>query len=261
MFGVLRFRRSLPLVPAVAALVLIAMPGVSERLLQGFGGRQGAIEVASDEYEITSGRNVIWPSVLDEIEKAPMLGYGRLAMNRLGVAQYLLQELNEDFPHPHNAYLEMLLDNGAVGLALVIPFYLVVLWRAVALFSNRSDDLSAAVGGLTLALVLALLIAAVGSQTFYPREGSVGMWAAIGIMLRVWEERKKGETSLLRVTAPASKVRRASSPSFAPRFTIGTRNRPEWTAPNAAPRSKLRPAGVPNGRLGKPSFRLERRSK
>jgi len=30
-----------------------------------------------------------------------------------------------------------------------------------------------------------------GSQTFYPREGSVGMWAAIGLLLRVWVERKK----------------------------------------------------------------------
>jgi hypothetical protein len=46
-------------------------------------------------------------------------------------------------------------------------------------------------GILALALVLALLVAAMGSQTFYPREGSVGMWAAIGVMLRVSVEKRK----------------------------------------------------------------------
>ena len=41
------------------------------------------------------------------------------------------------------------------------------------------------------ALVLALLAAALGSQTFYPREGAIGMWAAMGIMLRVYEDRER----------------------------------------------------------------------
>jgi hypothetical protein len=41
------------------------------------------------------------------------------------------------------------------------------------------------------ALVLALLIAGMGSQTFYPREGALGIWAAIGITLRVWVERAR----------------------------------------------------------------------
>jgi hypothetical protein len=33
--------------------------------------------------------------------------------------------------------------------------------------------------------VLALMIGAFGGQTFYPREGAVGMWAAIGLLLRI----------------------------------------------------------------------------
>ncbi len=48
-----------------------------------------------------------------------------------------------------------------------------------------------AVGGMTTALVLALLVASIGSQTFYPREASVGMWCAIGLMMRAWVERKR----------------------------------------------------------------------
>jgi hypothetical protein len=38
---------------------------------------------------------------------------------------------------------------------------------------------------------LALLFAAMGSQTFYPREGAVGMWCAIGLMLRVYVQRAR----------------------------------------------------------------------
>ena len=48
-----------------------------------------------------------------------------------------------------------------------------------------------AAGGACLALVLALLFGAAGSQTFYPREGAVGMWAAIGLMLRATVERRR----------------------------------------------------------------------
>ena len=49
----------------------------------------------------------------------------------------------------------------------------------------RDDPLVCAIGCTAFCLVLALMIGAFGGQTFYPREGSVGMWAAIGLMLRV----------------------------------------------------------------------------
>jgi len=184
-FGFFKWRRLLVLMPVAAILVLTILPGVSERLFKGFADRQGAMEVEADETQITSGRNRIWPFVLARIGEAPLIGYGRLAMNRLGLDQFLKEELGEDFAHPHNAYLEVLLDSGIVGLCLVMPFYAIVLWRSIVLFTNRSDSTSAAVGGVSLALVVALMSAGAGSQTFYPREGAVGMWAAIGLLLRV----------------------------------------------------------------------------
>jgi len=41
--------------------------------------------------------------------------------------------------------------------------------------------------------VLALMVGAFGGQTFYPREGSVGMWAAIGLLLRVHVQSRRAE--------------------------------------------------------------------
>jgi hypothetical protein len=102
----------------------------------------------------------------------------------------MLEELREVFDHPHDAYLEMLLDNGIIGFACVIPIYLMLLTRCVSLFRDREDLLVSATGGVALSLLLGLLIASVGAQTLYPREGVLGMWAALGVALRVWVERE-----------------------------------------------------------------------
>jgi O-antigen ligase len=189
--SLVRWRRLLPLLPPFVLGIGVLLPGVRQRFLQGFGAVQGNVVVRRDAYEMTAGRTLIWPYVIEKIGEAPVFGYGREAMQRTGLSTYLWQELGEGFGHPHNAYFELLLDNGVVGTVLVLPFYLLVLTRAFSLFRDREDDLCSAVGGVVCALVLALLAAALGSQTFYPREGAIGMWAAMGIMLRVYEDRER----------------------------------------------------------------------
>ena len=198
--GLVRWRRYLIVLPLVVASILALVPAARERMLQGFtpdtrdtstavAGR-GRDPDAPDEYTITAGRTLIWPYVVDKIMEAPLLGYGREAMQRTGLASFLLEELGESFPHPHNAYLQWLLDNGLVGFLLTMPFYGMVLIQSFSLFRDFRSPVFMAAGGASLALVLALLFGAVGSQTFYPREGAVGMWAAIGLMLRATVERR-----------------------------------------------------------------------
>jgi O-antigen ligase len=174
-----RWRRYLLVIPLVVMLIISALPGVSERMLEGFG------EEEVDEYAVTAGRNIAWPHVIAKIAEAPILGFGGNAMVRTGLEAFLLDKYGEGFAHPHNAYLEMLLDNGSVGLLLVLPLYLVILARSLLLFARSSIPMCITAGGVASALVLALLVASFGSQTFYPREGAVGMWCAIGLVLRV----------------------------------------------------------------------------
>lgn len=185
--GLLRWRRLLPLIPLAIVLVFAIVPGVRERMLMGIPSKQETGQI--DTYTMTSGRTLIWPYVIEKIHEQPLIGYGRLAMTRTGLSGYLLDTYQESFPHPHSAYLEMLLDNGYIGLLLVIPLFGIFLLYSVRLLMDKSDPLFAVVGGLATSLILALLIAAVGSQTFYPREGSVGMWAAFGVMLRLYVAR------------------------------------------------------------------------
>ncbi len=187
----IRWRKYLLLLPVVVIGISIFLPGVVERMMSGFGTTSVSGEVVTDQSAVTSGRNIAWPYVIDKISESPVVGFGRQAMIRTGLTERLFVEANEEFPHPHNAYLECLLDNGMVGFVMIVPFYIAILIRAFKLFLARESPMYSAAGGACLALVLALLIAAVGSQTFYPREGSVGMWAAIGLMLRMSVQREK----------------------------------------------------------------------
>ena len=199
----IRWKKFLLLVPLVILAILWAVPGVQERLAQGFsqesGDQHGAVlefqaynPGEPDLYTITAGRNIAWPFIVDKIKESPAFGFGRLAMNRTGLSKMLWEEYRESFPHPHNAYLEMLLDNGLVGFLLVIPFYVAILWHGISLFRDSRSPVFVSAGGVACALVLALLVASMGSQTFYPREGAVSMWCAIGLLLRVYVERSRG---------------------------------------------------------------------
>jgi O-antigen ligase len=184
--SLLRWHKLLPIIPTLALSVFILMPSVRERLLAGFGSDDEVISQAGDSAEITSGRTVIWPYVLHKVSEAPFFGYGRAAMERTGLFEWLASELNEVFRHPHNAYLEQLLDGGIIGLLCAMPvFTLSFLWAA-RVFRTPSDPLRETVGGVALALLLALAAGSVGGQTLYPREGVVCMWAAIGLAMRTF---------------------------------------------------------------------------
>ena len=187
----LRWRKALFVLPLIPLAIAIVLPGVTERMLQGFGDKDVRGRTVTSDYDVTAGRTLIWPYVIEKIWDAPVLGHGRLAMTRTGLESYLRSEYHESFPHPHNAYLQWLLDNGVIGLVLVMPFYFLIVFYASRMFMDSSNVAYPVVGGVACALIFPLLIAAMGSQTFYPREGAVGMWAAIGIMLRVHVQRSR----------------------------------------------------------------------
>lgn len=209
--GVVRYRKLLIVIPIAILVVLAALPGVAERMLTGFGGEKGMVATEASSYEITSGRTTAWPFVINEIGKSPLVGYGRLAMVRTGVAAFLMDELGEVFNHPHNAYLEMLLDSGCLGFMVGMPIFALALWNSFRLFRNRNDSLVSAAGGVAFCLLLALLVAGLGAQSFYPREGVVGMWAAMGIVLRLSSDLGRSGSS-----RPPPQPQRSEIPLFTP---------------------------------------------
>ncbi|HET7695337.1 MAG TPA: O-antigen ligase family protein [Vicinamibacterales bacterium] len=228
--SMLKWRKYLLLAPVALAVVLVAAPGISQRMLQGIQGSN------TDKHLITSGRNVIWPFVIDKIRERPIAGFGRQAWVRTNLRLQAALNTGENFGHPHNAYLEFALDNGLIGISVLLPLLLYVLWTAQRLFRDP-DPLRSAAGGLAFAMTFSYAIAAFGAQTFYPREGTVGMWCFIALAIRVARD-----TS--RATASAAVPAKASMGSFRPSARPGWRQ-PSTGAAGQVPRP--RPAGLRPG--------------
>ena len=194
-FGLFRWRKLLIIIPLIVLLLLALIPQIKERLLVGLNSTEAAGYSTSgndiDVKTLTAGRDGIWRLTLEQFRKAPLTGHGRLAIIRTGVTREAITELGEPFGHPHSAYIEQLVDNGIPGLIIILLFYLTVARKSLSLLQDKSDPLHITVGGVALALILAQLITSLTAQSFYPRQGIVGMWCAIGLMLRVYVEREK----------------------------------------------------------------------
>jgi O-antigen ligase len=219
---VLKWRRYLVLIPTAALLGMLVLPGVAGRALEGFTPEthdtnsrleeqrtrefRGGQESSVDSYTVTAGRSLAWPLVIGKIKEQPLVGYGRQAMLRTGVATYLYETLGEIFPHPHNAYLEILFDSGIIGFAIVMAFHLLMLFYAVRNFLDHESPTCSAIGGIATALILGLLVSAMGSQTFYPREGWTGMWVAMLLNLRARIERQRRKAERTGASTEATEV-------------------------------------------------------
>lgn len=238
----LRWRRYLMAVPVVVLVVVLALPAVVGRMLDGIEV-EGAQGVEVDVDRLLSGRNEIWPFVIDKIKQRPFEGWGRQAQRRLGLAVFARIKLQDDFGHPHNAYLELLLDTGLAGFLPVMGFFAVALYQSMRLFRDSRSPIFIAAGGTSLALILGWMGGSVGAQTFYPREGSVGLWCAIMLTFRVWNERARA-LARLRSALPQAKLALVGAPAAReapPQLQPALRRRarkvrpPFWKEPYGAP--------------------------
>lgn len=200
-FGFLRWRKILILGPLVVLLVVSFVPSITDRYSEGFTedthekavekrGLDTVDEEGRDLYAISSGRVVVWPRVMQYIKDAPFFGYGRKAMVREGVNQSLVADgtfiLGDPmFMHPHNAYLEQLLDNGIIGGLPVIGFFLALGWMALKRVRDKSlmGTTDYAIASLVLAYLIVQLSHSITADSFYPKQVHMFMWCAIGLFI------------------------------------------------------------------------------
>lgn len=181
------WRSLLVLVPVAVAIVIVAFPGVSQRVMAGVGV-EDVSGGANDIDTITAGRVTdIWPPVLEQIAQSPVVGYGRMGILRTPAHDEVMIRMRQDRcpTHPHNAYLEILLDGGVVSAAPTLVMYVALLWVSIRLCRVR-EALVRAVGASSLAAVSALLLMGMSGQTFFPKENSQMAWCLYGLALRGW---------------------------------------------------------------------------
>jgi O-antigen ligase len=163
----------------LAAAALFALPGaVYERITTGFGSGLDAISAGRVEG--------IWLPLLPEIARSPIYGNG---LGSIMWSEAMHSGTVMLTGHPHNAYLEALLDVGVVGLILLCAYFAHV-WkglRALSVDSALSPTLRGFYQGAAAALVSSL-VAGISDSSLAPRPEHAFLWLAIGMMYgqRVW---------------------------------------------------------------------------
>jgi hypothetical protein len=160
----------------LAAVAVFLLPGaVYDRVTTGFGSGLNAI---------SAGRiDGLWLPLLPEIWRSPIYGNGLVSIvwsdaMRLGGGTYVLPAT-----HPHNAYLETILDMGIAGMILIAAYFAHV-WKGLRALSV-DPALSPALRGFYLGAVAGLasfLIAGVTDSSFKPKTEQSFLWLAIGMM-------------------------------------------------------------------------------
>ena len=156
-----------------AAAAALAPNAVYRRLTYGFD--TGSADAVS------AGRiEGIWGPLVPDVLESPLFGQG---LDSIMWSHAITSGHALFVGHPHNAYLQTLLDMGLVGLALMVAYYFTV-WRGFrALGSNAY--LSPLMRGFfqgACAALIAFAVAGITGGSLRPQPENVPLWFAIGIM-------------------------------------------------------------------------------
>lgn len=158
-------------VVAVAALVL-APAALYERLATGEGAGLDAI---------SAGRvNGLWLPLLPDVLRHPLFGNG---VGSILWSEAMRRGQTLMVTHPHNAYLQALLDMGLIGTILLCAYFVHV-WqglRELGKDPRREPALRGFFQGAAAAL-LGMLVSDFTDSSLVPRPEQAFLWLAIGLM-------------------------------------------------------------------------------
>jgi O-antigen ligase len=164
---------------------LLVMPGaVVSRMSLGLVG-------GADVNEFSAGRmNDIWIPLFPELFKSPIWGNG---LDSIMWSRAMWTDQMAVVTHPHNAYMQAILDMGLVGMALLLAFYWHVYRSARDLGSNAhlSPTMRGFYQGLVASLLCFIITGFVGSS-LRPSQEFAFLWIAIGMMYGQLARRRMG---------------------------------------------------------------------
>ena len=167
--------KTIGLAALAGAVALLVMPGaIVSRMSMGLVG-------GADVNEFSAGRvDEIWLPLLPEVFKSPIWGNG---LDSTMWANALWAEMMLPVTHPHNAYIQSILDLGLLGTGLVLAYYWHVYRTARDLGSNAY--LSPTMRGFYQGVVAGLLcfiITGFAGSSLRPTAEFAFLWIAIGMM-------------------------------------------------------------------------------
>jgi O-antigen ligase len=177
--------KTMGLAVLAAGAGLLLMPGaVVTRMSLGLVG-------GGDVNEFSAGRvDDIWIPLLPEVFRSPLWGNG---LESTMWSKALWSEQMLPVTHPHNAYLQSILDMGLLGTALLLAFYWHVYRVARDLGSNAY--LSPTMRGFYQGVVAGLLcfiVTGFAGSSLRPTAEFAFLWIAIGMMYGQLARRRAG---------------------------------------------------------------------
>ncbi len=178
--------KTLGVIGLAAAGVCVAFPSVPARLLTGFGVQTVTGDTTTDMEEVTAGRwTEIWPAAIEGIAESPLIGYGLCGFVMSPALEAHIAMIGYGAPHPHNAYLEALLDVGALGLPVVLAPLVYVLVTGCVLVRKRPGDRILNLAGLAgVVAASTMLIQGLSGQHFGFHENMFFFWCIAGLVAR-----------------------------------------------------------------------------
>ncbi len=154
----------------MAVYLSFAGSSVKERIM--FGLDRGDVSV------ISAGRmNEIWPSVFAELKREHSVFF-------VGKGRYSIIYSNRiEKGHPHNMYLEAILDAGIIGLLGFLACYAYVIRKLVRTLNRTSDRQITSVLKASLISILVYLISGVSGRHFFPDITNIYLWLIMGLGL------------------------------------------------------------------------------
>jgi O-antigen ligase len=157
-------------------LALTAIPqSVVQRAMLGFD--------TGDIDAVSAGRWGLWVALLPEALRAPPWGNG---IGSIMWSTALHTDAIEPTTHPHNAYLQALLDMGLIGLVLLVAYYIHV-WRGMRSLGSNAW-LSPTMRGFFqggLAALACFFVSGFSGSSLRPVAEFSFLWLAIGLMYGV----------------------------------------------------------------------------
>jgi O-antigen ligase len=141
---------------------------------------------------LTSGRLISWMDLFPEVLSSPLYGRGMqstLLSDAVTRGLYLSD-------HPHNMYLQLLLDVGILGLAMVLFFFYLLLRKMLELSRSEATEprLRAFFAG-SFASFAAVLVVSFTGYDWFPANEQAFLWFSIGLLFAYWN-RSAGDVAV-----------------------------------------------------------------
>lgn len=158
-------------------IMVLALGGaLATRVTEGWYGSASSEARAT---AVTASRTYLWNALWPEVVASPVIGSGLRSTAWSSAAK------SSVFPtHPHNLYLEILLDMGSIGLIVLLMFYrrVAVFIHRASLMPHNSPLVPAYLSG-AFASFLGYLVSAVANGHYTPAPENTFLWASFGVAL------------------------------------------------------------------------------